>query len=324
MNPDGRSGCSADGLVRKDRKPPVHPHPADTAGTPPHRDPCTTIRALGPNVDPVDRWERPYYNGNGSSRQGAPSGGALYRCSQGRRGAMILQLKRPYCGSCEKRIHSILRDLDDYALENVDSTKACYVYKKGQVIFSEGIPPTGLFCLHRGKVKVYKTGDEGREKIVRLARDGDVIGYRALLTGEPSTVSAAALEESVICCIPQDTFSKLLRANGGFSMRIIELLSAELGRAEEQIVHIAQRPVRERLAETLLLLKETFGTEDGDSSAINVRLSREELAGIVGTAIETLVRAIAEFKRERLISTEKKKIRILDLPRLLEIGNIHD
>jgi CRP-like cAMP-binding protein len=237
---------------------------------------------------------------------------------------MIQQMQKPYCARCEHRIRSILRDVDDYALENLDSTKACYVYKKGQVIFSEGIPPTGLFCVHKGKVKVYKTGAEGREKIMRLVKHGDVMGYRSLLTGEPSSVSAAALEESVICCIPQETFFKLLRGNGGFSMRIIELLSSELGKAEEDIVHIAQKPVRERLAEALLLLRDTYGTEDGDTPALNVSLSREELAGIVGTAVETLVRALAEFKRQRVISTEKKKIRILDLPRLVEIGNFHD
>ncbi|MBP2680206.1 MAG: transcriptional regulator, Crp/Fnr family [Candidatus Krumholzibacteriota bacterium] len=218
----------------------------------------------------------------------------------------------------------MLRDVDDVALENLDSTKACYIYKKGQVIFSEGIPPTGLYCLHTGKVKIYKTGDEGREKIVRLAKNGDVIGYRALLMGGPSSVSAAALEESLVCCIPQDTFFKLLRSNGNLTMRIIESLSAELGSAEEQILHIAQRPVRERLAEALLLLKETYGTEDGDSAALDVRLSREELAGIVGTAIETLVRTLAEFKREQLISTEKKKIRILDPARLAKVGNVND
>jgi len=237
---------------------------------------------------------------------------------------MIQQMQKPYCARCEHRIRSILRDVDDYALQNLDSTKACYVYKKGQVIFSEGIPPTGLFCVHRGKVKVYKTGAEGREKIMRLVKHGDVMGYRSLLTGEPSSVSAAALEESVICCIPQETFFKLLRGNGGFSMRIIELLSSELGKAEEDIVHIAQKPVRERLAEALLLLRDTYGTEDGDNPALSVSLSREELAGIVGTAVETLVRALAEFKRQRVISTEKKKIRILDLPRLVRIGNVHD
>jgi CRP/FNR family transcriptional regulator len=102
------------------------------------------------------------------------------------------------------------------------------------------------------------------------------------------------------------------------------MLSAELGKAEEQILHIAQRPVRQRLAEALILLKETYGTEDGDSAALNARMSREELAGIVGTAVETLVRTMADFKKEQLISTDKKKIRILDLPRLVEIGKIRD
>ncbi|MEJ2722982.1 MAG: Crp/Fnr family transcriptional regulator [bacterium] len=237
---------------------------------------------------------------------------------------MIQHFQKPYCAECERRIHSILRDFDDSALAVLDSTKACYVYKKGQVIFTEGIPPTGLFCVHSGKVKIFKTGREGREKIMRLAKDGDVIGYRSLISGQPATVSAAALEESVICCIPQETFFKLMRADGGFSMRIIELLTCELARAEEEIVHLAQKPVRERLAEALIVLRETYGTEDGDNSALNIRLSREELASMVGTAIETLVRTIGEFKRERLITTDKKKICILDLPGLLRVGNIRD
>ena len=237
---------------------------------------------------------------------------------------MLHERRKPYCATCQHRVRSILRDVDDVAIQHLDSTKACYVYKKGQVIFSEGIPPTGLYCLHTGKVKIYKTGDEGREKIVRLAKSGDVLGYRALLMGGPSSVSAAAIEESLVCCIPQETFFRLVRANGNLTMRIIESLSAELGSAEDQILHIAQRPVRERLAEALLLLKETYGTEDGDSSALSVRLSREELAGIVGTAIETLVRTLAEFKKEELIATEKKKIRILDPSRLARIGNVSD
>jgi CRP/FNR family transcriptional regulator len=237
---------------------------------------------------------------------------------------MIQQSHKPYCTECENRIHSILRDLDDPTLDSLDSTKACYTYQKGQTIFAEGIPPTGLFCIHRGKVKVFKTGSQGREKIVRLAKDGDVIGYRSLISGEPATVSAAALEESVICCIPQETFFKLMRVNGGFSMRIIQLLTDELSRAEQEIVHLAQKPVRERLAEALVVLKKTYGTEDGDSSALNVRLTREELASLVGTAIETLVRTLGDFKKERLITTEKKKIRILDLPALIRIGNIQD
>lgn len=237
---------------------------------------------------------------------------------------MTKQFQKPYCTKCENRINSILRDLAGPDLESLDSTKACYVYKKGQTIFSEGIPPTGLFCIHSGKVKVFKTGSQGREKILRFAKSGDVIGYRALICGEPATVSAAALEESVICCIPQEVFFNLMRADGGFSMRIIRLLTDELTRAEQEIIHLAQKPVRERLAEALVVLKQTYGTEEEDDSVLNVRLTREELASMVGTAIETLVRTIGEFKKERLIATEKKKIRILDLPGLIRIGNIQD
>ncbi|UCH83934.1 MAG: Crp/Fnr family transcriptional regulator [Candidatus Latescibacterota bacterium] len=237
---------------------------------------------------------------------------------------MTQQFKKPYCTECENRINSILRDLDGDGLHALDATKACFVYRKGQTIFAEGIPPTGLFCIHEGKVKVFKTGSQGREKIMRFAKSGDVIGYRSLISGEPATVSAAALEDSVICCIPRETFFKLIKADGGFSMRIIKLLTDELARAEEEIVHLAQKPVRERLAEALVILRETYGTEEGDGSTLDVRLTREELAGMVGTAIETLVRTLGEFKREGIITTEKKKIRILDLPTLLRIGNIQD
>ena len=237
---------------------------------------------------------------------------------------MIQQFQKPYCTECENRINSILRDLAGPDLDALDSTKACYIYKKGQTIFAEGIPPTGLFCIHKGKVKIFKTGSQGREKIMRLAKNGDVLGYRSLISGQPATVSAAALEESVICCIPQETVFKLMRADGGFSMRIIQLLTNELARAEQEIVHLAQKPVRERLAEALVVLKQTYGTEDGNGSVLNVRLTREELASMIGTAIETLVRTIGEFKKERLITTEKKSIRILDLPGLIRIGNIQD
>jgi CRP/FNR family transcriptional regulator len=237
---------------------------------------------------------------------------------------MTRQFQKPYCTECENRINSILSDITDPALAALDSAKACYTYKKGQTIFAEGIPPTGLFCIHKGKVKIFKTGSRGREKIMRLAKNGDVLGYRSLISGGPATVSAAALEESIICCIPPETFFNLMRANGGFSLRIIQLLTNELTRAEQEIVHLAQKPVRERLAEALVVLKRTYGAEDEDDSLLNVQLTREELASMIGTAIETLVRTIGEFKKEQLITTEKKRIRILDLPSLVKIGNVRD
>ena len=231
---------------------------------------------------------------------------------------------KPYCSHCEARLKSVFKDVEQPSLSEMAFAKACNFYKKGDIVFEEGAPSEGIYCIHRGKVKVYKHGGEGRDQIVRFAKAGDVVGYRSLVSGEPYAESAAALEESIICCVPRDLFFDMLEKDGRLSMEVIRLLSGQLREAEEKILHLAQKPVRERLAETLLVLKEVYGTENGDNSPLNVTLSREELASVVGTAMETLVRTIADLKRENLIATDKKKIRILDVQGLIEAGNLVD
>jgi len=235
---------------------------------------------------------------------------------------MTESFDKPYCSACEARMLSVLKGVEGPTLDQIAATKGCTLFKKGQPIFKEGNNPEGLYCIHQGKVKVFKTGDEGRDQIVRFAKAGDVIGYRSLLSGEPYNLSAAALEDAVVCCIPKETFYEMLRTDGALTMEMIQLLSGQLRKAEDQLVHLAQKPVRERLAETLLILKEVYGTEDGDNSPLNVKLSRDELAAVVGTATETLVRTIADLKRENLIATDKKKIRILDVEGLVRVGNL--
>ena len=230
----------------------------------------------------------------------------------------------PYCATCASRLVSIFDNVEESNLETMASTKACNMYKKGEVIFREGDSRTGVFCVHTGKIKVYKTGDEGKQHIVRFAKEGDVLGYRSLMIGEPYSVSAAALEDCVVCRIPKDTFFKVFHTDQAFTERVVAVLSGELRQAEDRMVKLAQKPVRERLAETLLILREVYGTENGDESPINVTLSREELASVVGTATETLVRALADLKKEQLIATDKKKIRILDVSGLARVGNLQD
>jgi len=237
---------------------------------------------------------------------------------------MTSPVEEPYCSHCEARLTSVLKTVEERTLEDVAAVKACAQFKKGQLIFKEGDTPPGLFCIHQGKVKVYKTGDEGRDQIVRFAKAGDVLGYRSLISGEAYNLSAAALEDSVICCIPRATFFEQLLEDGGFKTDMFQLLSDELRRAEDQIVHLAQKPVRERLAEALLILREVYGTENGDDSPINIKLSRNELAAVVGTATETLVRAIADLKSENLVATDKKKIRILDIEGLIAVSNLRN
>lgn len=237
---------------------------------------------------------------------------------------MNQDMEKPYCENCAARVQSAISGLGKDDLGEVSTAKNCTLFRKGETIFAEGDDPAGIFCIHSGKVKVFKTGEEGRQQIVRFAKPGDVIGYRSVVSGEHYSASAAALEDSAVCRIPRETFNGIMRRDAGLANNVLHMLTGDLRRAEDKIVNLAQKPVRERLAETLLTLREVYGTENGTLSAINVTLSREELASVVGTVTETLVRTLADFKREGLIATEKKKISIVDNNGLIEAANLQD
>jgi CRP/FNR family transcriptional regulator, polysaccharide utilization system transcription regulator len=231
-------------------------------------------------------------------------------------------IESKYCDSCSFSRRSIFKELGKVDLDKLNENMNCNFYKKGQVIFFEGNHPDGLFCISEGKVKVYKIGSTGKEQIIRFAKSGDAIGYRALLVGETYSASAAALEDSHICFIRKDTVFELFKSNSNFSFSMLKLLSRDLEDVENKMVKLAQKPVRDRLAEALLILKETYGTDKQDY--INISLSREDFASIVGTATETVIRLLAEFKKENLISTKGKKVKITDIKNLVNIGKLND
>lgn len=203
------------------------------------------------------------------------------------------------------------------------AAKSCVVYKKGQLIFSEGSHALGIFCINNGKVKLARSGQDGKEQIVRLAKEGDVLGYRALLSNERYAAAAVALDDTVVCFVPRDTFYNALKESAGLSLEIIKTLASELGKAEQTITDLAQKPVRERLAEGLLFLKETYGFEEDDAT-LAVVLSREDIANLVGTATETAIRLLSELKHDKIVEFMGKKIRILDMPRLIKTANLYD
>lgn len=227
------------------------------------------------------------------------------------------------CEHCESRYKSIFCDLKGEQLAAINDNKGCNIYKKGQIIFSEGFFPQGLFCINAGKVKVAQAGDNGREQIIRLTKEGDILGYRALLSGEKYSASAVAIEDCSVCLIPKDVFFKVIESESSLSMQIMKLLSHDLGKAEHKITDLAQKPVRERMAEAILFLKETYGTES-DGKTLNVSLSREEIANVVGTATETAIRLLSEFKTDTIIELQAKKIKIINYNKLVKTANIHD
>lgn len=208
-------------------------------------------------------------------------------------------------------------------LEQLSATKSCFIYKKGQLIFHEGGKPSGLYCIHEGKIKIAKMGSDGKEQIVRLAKPGDVIGYRALMADTNYSASAVALEDAVICFIPRSQFMELISSNVDFASGLMKLLSNALGEAEERMVQMAYKPVRERLAEALLLLQKTYQQREGEDK-FTISISREDLASIVGTAKETTIRLLSDFKDEQLIATKGSSITIIDPEKLYKICHLYD
>jgi CRP-like cAMP-binding protein len=218
------------------------------------------------------------------------------------------------CTLCAGKEHSLFADLPKEDMETMSLHKTCIRYKKGQTLFYEGTRPMGLFCINSGKVKVYKISSEGKEQIIKLGKPGDFLGYRALISEEFYNSSATVIEEGAMCYIPKTDFLDILQNNPAFFRKMAKRVAHELGLMEQKLVTIAQKSVRERLAATLIMLKETYGMEEEgeESNLIDIALSREDLANIIGTATETVIRLLSDFKTQKLISLQGKKIKVLD------------
>lgn len=231
--------------------------------------------------------------------------------------------KNTDCNHCAKRFTNIICNPKNDSIDDINKEKICTPYKKGEYIFKEGTMPHGVFCVNKGKIKLSKQGIDGKEQIIRLIKAGDPLGYRSLLSGDRYSASAIAIEDSGVCFIPKELFLGILNKDSSLTMEMLKLLSDDLRKAEIQITHLAQKPVRERVAESLLFIKETYGFES-DGKTINASFSREDIANIVGTATETTIRLLSEFNKDNIIQLNGKKILILDFPKLLKTANIED
>lgn len=235
---------------------------------------------------------------------------------------MKSQFENPVCDECRSRLGNVFCSLSAAQVTEMDSEKNCSIYKKGQIIFNEGNKPAGVYCINKGKIKIYQTGEEGKEQILRLAKEGDVLGYRALISGEIYSGTAAVMEDATVCFIPKRTFFEFLHANSDLSTKMMQLLSHDLREAEARLTGLAQKPVRERMAEALMMLNEFYGTDN--EGAINASISREDIANIVGTATETTIRILSDFKTEKLIELAGKKIKINNHQGLIKTAHIYD
>ena len=237
---------------------------------------------------------------------------------------MLKKVENIACETCGSRSESLFSGISEVHLCQLSENKSCIKYKKGQVIFYEGTRPLGLFCVNEGKIKIYKDGSQGKEPIINFATNGSFLGYRALLSEELYAASASVIEDATVCFIPKADFLKVFSEDANFVNKLMKAVCHEIGVLEEKVINLAQKSVRERLATTLLMLREAFGLDGGDKTdLIDLALSREDLANIVGTATETVIRLLADFKEEKLIATEGKKIKILSVKGLAKAADFY-
>ena len=205
---------------------------------------------------------------------------------------------------------SILRHLNESDLATLDDDCEIMFYRKGETIFLQGNYIEGCYIVLSGIIKQSKKGVEGRESILRLNKPFGLLGFRSVLGNEPACNTSIALVDSFLCYIPKESIYRLVKTNGDFALELLQIACRELEESNFMITEIAQKSLKERLAELLLMLKNKFGLDP--NGYINISLSREEYASIVGTATESVIRLLSEFKTERYIDVSGKRIAIIN------------
>jgi CRP-like cAMP-binding protein len=236
---------------------------------------------------------------------------------------MTNQSNNTPCELCRSRKYSLFSELPEAQICVISEHKNLISHRKGQILYNEGTKPLGIFCINSGVVKVYKTASNGKEQIIHLAKEGDFLGYAALLGEENYSNSSMIVEDAKICFVPKEAFMNSILHNTPFLRRITKSLSNEIGVMEDKLTDATQKSIRERLAFVLLQLGDTYGVEGGENQKIDLILSREEIAGIVGTATESVIRLLSEFKKDNLIELDGKKIIIKDKRGLARLSDFY-
>lgn len=222
------------------------------------------------------------------------------------------------CEQCIVREFSSLNALNKHELLKMANCKTSYTVKKGEPVFKEGESLNGIFCIKDGVCKLSKLSPNGKDHIVKLAKPGELLGQRSMISDEPTNLSATALEDMEVCFVPKREILGFFNDNNQFSMNVMRTICGDLKEADDLMVSMAQKTVKERLAKTLIYLEDTFGKNTDNS--LKIQLSREELAGMIGTATESCIRLLSEFNKNGWISLTGKKITITEKNKLKRIS----
>ncbi len=222
------------------------------------------------------------------------------------------------CEQCIVREFSAIKTLNKEELIRMSECKTSITIKKGDVIFEEGDTINGIYCIKDGICKLSKLSPNGKDHIVKLIKKGELLGQRSLISEEAVNLTAIALEDMEVCFIPKTDVMGFFDKNNQFSMNVMKSICGDLKDSDDHFVNMAQKTVKERLADTLIYLYDTFGVNEDNT--LKVQLSREELSSMIGTATESCIRLLSDFKKIGLIELVGKKIIILDKNKLQKIS----
>ena len=223
------------------------------------------------------------------------------------------------CEQCIIREFSTLKTLTKEELVTLSDCKTFNIIKKGDAIFEEGENVNGIYCIKEGVCKLTKLSANGKDHIVKLVTRGELLGQRSMISDEPVNLSAIALEDMQVCFIPKTEVMGYFDKNNQFSLSVMKSICGDLKDADDHLVNLAQKTVKERLAETLLYLHDTFGKKEDNS--LKVVLSRDELASMIGTATESCIRLLSDFNKLGLIELNGKKIVLKDINALKKLAD---
>ena len=219
------------------------------------------------------------------------------------------------CPYCLEHIEEILSGAHELHPIGTNADINYTAYNKGDVLFSEGGIPRGVFFLHSGLIKIVKYGMEGKEQIIEIAKAGDLVGFRAMLSDKTYNVDAKMIEDACIGYIKKSDFLKEINNNEILRNTVIRVLSKELQDRADLLTTMAQKNVRQRTALALILLDDIY-------KGAPINLSRDDLANFVGTATETVIRLLREFKKDGVVDIQGRKITILNIDRLIELSEL--
>ena len=220
-------------------------------------------------------------------------------------------------GACE---HCFIKNENEFStlvfeeLEEFTRSKTTLNIKKGENIVTEGHMMNGVYCLKSGKCKLSKLNTNGKSQIVKFLRQGNMLGQRSVLSEEPSGLTITALEDMQVCFIPKTKILEAIKFNPTFSLQLMKNISHQLNEANSSISMMAQKSVKERLADIIIQLEQIFGTDS--EGFIDVRLTREEIANTIGTATESAIRLLSTFKAEKLLEVRGRRIKIINVEAL--------